>query len=66
MPIGSADTSPIAQLARDFAFSSMPQLNPATEFDIRVMLVGGLWEALQMNDGPATPLGNSDGPGGGR
>jgi hypothetical protein len=47
LPAGSANASEIARSVRDFAFSSNPQLNPATQFDIRIEPVRGLWEALQ-------------------
>jgi hypothetical protein len=46
MPGETAGTLSVGQLVRDFAFSSIPQLNPATEFEIRWVPIRGLWPAL--------------------
>ena len=38
----------MAQSVRAFAFSADPQLNPESEFDIRIEPIRGLWEGLQV------------------
>lgn len=48
IPSGSADAPEILRLVRNFAFSTIPKLNPKSEFDIQVIPVGGLWDALQV------------------
>ena len=48
MPGTAASSLPVTQLVRDFAFSSIPQLNPATEFEIRWVPIKGLWQALEV------------------
>ena len=48
LPAGCSNASEIAQSVRNFAFSSNTNLNPATEFDIRIEPVRGVWDALRV------------------
>lgn len=48
MPTGAPGALQIAQSVRGFALSSNPDLNPATQFDIRIEPVRGLWEVMQI------------------
>ena len=46
LPPGCPNASQMAQSIRTFAFTSKTNLNPATEFDIRIEPVRGLWDGL--------------------
>jgi len=46
LPVGCSNASQIAQLVRSFYASSHTNLNPATEFDVRIEPVRDLWETL--------------------
>lgn len=46
LPGGGPDEAEIIQLVRDYAFSSISNLNPSIQFDIRIEPVRDLWEEL--------------------
>lgn len=48
LPEGSPNASQIDEQFRNFAFSTWTNMDPATQFNIRVEPVQGLWETMQI------------------